>query len=136
MLELLAPVVGFGGGGQDFDDHQRVEQDILFVIGELLLPASYHEVGISEQARSRYLHPHVTGVDVARTIPQLDIERRHQIGNYPVVPPASSRHREHLALVKLAPELSLSLDGEIPFFGQQRFRIRRHYSSSTLTVCS
>ena len=33
MLELLAPVVGFGRVGQDLEDHQRIEQGVLFIIG-------------------------------------------------------------------------------------------------------
>jgi hypothetical protein len=69
MLELLAPVVGFGRIGQDPEDHQRVEQGVLFVIDEHLLSASHHEFGVGEQPGVRYLHPHVVRVHVAGAFP-------------------------------------------------------------------
>ena len=73
MKEFQPTVIGFGGCGQDFDNHQRIQQHIAIFILKLLIAASHNHIGIAEFVGFVGASPdfHIAGVHPTRFFQQL-----------------------------------------------------------------
>ena len=91
MLELEAAIVGLGGWGENFNDHNGVEQSRARFT-EKLGTARDHYVGIRVQPSGAYSHAHIALVDVRTDLLQLETQASRDMllrsGCVPAVAPA------------------------------------------------
>src|ERR1700722_6874623 len=110
VLELEAPIVSLGRGGQDFEDHHGVEK--VIITGHPRLSANHRDIRIGIHA-ARYFDAEIRTEGLARTAPQSHIEFAGEILLQPRMVRRAAGHGEHLAVQKFAAELRRAFDVQI-----------------------
>jgi len=116
-FELLATIIAFGRGRQNFDDQQRIDNAVLLVAGKLQVAANNAAVRVSIESSRSNLDPQI-GVEDAALGRYLAVEKRaNAVGEQRVIRRAAC-HGKHLSVMELALGLSQALDLQVLLLGK------------------